>query len=247
MKPEYKIAAGLRAAENEESVMAKQNKLLIVVAICAIAAIAITAITLVIRDNKDKPKMVDENVTIEEITETDSDAEPAPVYHIDLTQYGGIYDFYMYFNTEAETYEMKINGETAGSGSYTREGNCITVTGQDGNGNEVEPHSYLIAEDYLLMASSMLNGAVPEGEKFSAILSVEQMGGNLISYEFKEDGTVTIISKPDDEEAAIIEGTYTREGNLLTIKSEETDFIPYYIYHDHAFTSYFVKEAAEES
>ncbi len=227
--------------------MLKQNKALLIVTICAIAAIAITAIAMLVKDNKDKPKSVTDEITIEDLTEEDFDGELAPAYHQDLTQFSGIYDFWIYFNTEAETYELTINDVTGASGSYERTGNRITVTGKDGNGNEIQPADYLIDGEYLLMASSYLNGTIPEGETFDVVIGTEQLDSTKLSYEFRKDGTVTIISKYKTDKSVIIEGTYTREGDILKIESEESTFAPYIIYHDHLFTSYFVKSEPAES
>lgn len=225
----------------------KQNKGLLIVTICAIAAIVITAAALLVRDNKDKPKTVADEVTIEDLTDTEFDGAPAAAYHQDLTQYSGIYDFWIYFDAESKTYELTINEATGASGPYEINGNRITASGKDGNGKEVLPADYLIAGDYLLMASSYLNGTVPEGETFDAVFGTEQLDGTKLSYEFKKDGSVRIVSKYESEASAVIEGTYKREGNLLTISSEENTFIPYIIYKDHLFTSYFTESDPAET
>lgn len=96
--------------------------------------------------------------------------------------------------------------------------------------------SYIIYKDYLIRTESVLDGKIPEGERFDAILKYD----NGHSFTFNKDGTYSI------ETGFILnEGTYEREGNVITCDFGDGDNKKICIWYNNKFYSVAYQKVSE--
>lgn len=226
----------------------KRKKLLIILMLI-IAAIIIVIVVLAAHRNMTRASVQESSVSVEELVKETEQLEIAAAYCCDLGIYGeDNSQLWVYFDVNENTFVNQIGDEPVAQGSYTTNGNEIITSVEDEDGNEVSVIRYLLDGEYLLIEDGVYNGEIPDGDTFEAVVEKTDSLGNIIRYTFREDGTYTCLEIPEDTEekdGTTMEGTYTRDGNVIQRTLSGNEMIPFYVYEGYLFPSYYVETDAD--
>lgn len=226
----------------------KRKKLLIIL-ILIIAVVIIVIAVLAVRRNRTGTSGQESSVSVEELVRETDQPEIAAAYCCDLGIYGeDNTQLWVYFDVDEKTFVNRIGDDPVAQGSYTTNGNEIITSVEDEDGNEISVIRYLLDGEYLLIEDGIYNGEIPDGDTFEAVAEKTDSLGNLIRYTFRGDGTYTCLEVPKDTEekdGTTMEGTYTRDGNVIQRTLSDNEMIPFYVYEGHLFPSYYVETDAD--
>ncbi len=228
--------------------MKRKRKLFIILILVAAAAVIIIA-ALAVHGNKAGVSGGEGGASAEELVRDDKQAEPADAYCCDLSIYGDDNTaLWVYFDRDAGTFENRIGDDPAAQGTFSVNGNEIITVAKDGDGNELAVIKYLLDDGYLLIEDGIYGGAIPDGDTFEAVAEKTDSTGTVIRYTFREDGTYTCLEIPDgteEKDGTSMEGTYSRDGNMINRTLSGNDMIPFYVYDGRLFVSYYIETDAD--
>mgnify|MGYP001104112377 CR=1 FL=1 len=153
---------------------------------------------------------------------------------------------YYKFDADQGTYEEVWGERSLMTGSYTIEGDIVTLVsdGKEEIGAESETMTCYLEGDLLIPHNYIYEGTVPEEDVFDAQCTMTDSAGQEYVAEFSKDGgyTYTIRGMAGGGDS-VIKGTYEREGNFLHRKNDDgaplTDF---YIYQGKLAGIFYTKE-----
>lgn len=153
---------------------------------------------------------------------------------------------YYKFDADQGTYEEVWGERSLMTGSYTIEGDIVTLVsdGKEEIGAESETMTCYLEGDLLIPHNYIYEGTVPEEDVFDAQCTMTDSAGQEYVAEFSKDGgyTYTIRGMAGGDDS-VLKGTYEREGNFLHRKNDDgaplTDF---YIYQGKLAGIFYTKE-----
>lgn len=228
--------------------MKRKRKLwMIIVAALAVLAVVIVAVT--VSKNKTGTSGGGDGIDAGELIRNDKQAEPADAYCCDLGIYGDDNTaLWVYFDRDAGTFVNQIGDDPVAQGTFSVNGNEIITVAEDGDGNELAVIKYLLDDGYLLIEDGIYDGEIPDGNTFEAVVEKKDSTGTVIRYTFREDGTYTCLEIPNgtkEKDGTSMEGTYSREGNVINRTLSGNDMIPFYVYEGRLFVSYYIETDAD--
>ncbi len=128
---------------------------------------------------------------------------------------------------------VEIVGLSEMNGEWFIEDNRLLI-----HGYLYDSSSYKYIDGYLVAENSLINGVIPDGDKFAGTITyIENSTNTKMVFNFKIDGTYEKIyyDNSDGEENGRVAGEYIREGNLISVtsidKSGNTK-VSNYLYYD---------------
>lgn len=223
----------------------RQKKKLFIILILVIAAAVIVIAALAVHRNKAEASGQKSSVSAEELVQDVERLDIAAAYSCDLGVYGeDNTTLWVLFDNSEKTFVNRIGDETVAKGSFSTRGNEILTSVEDEDGNEAAVIKYLLDGRYLLIEDGLYNGEIPDEDTFEAVVEKTDSLGNTIRYTFREDGTYTCLEIPDgteEKDGTSMEGTYSRDGNVISRTLSGNEMIPFYVYENHLFVSYYVE------
>lgn len=223
----------------------RQKKKLFIILIPVIAAAVVVIAALAVHHNRAGASGQKSGVSAEELVQDVGQLDIAAAYSCDLGVYGeDNTTLWVLFDDSEKTFVNRIGEETAAKGDFSTNGNEIVTTAQDQEGNELAVIKYLLDGEYLLIEDGVYNGEIPDGDTFEAVAEKADSLGNMIRYTFREDGTYTCLEIPngtEEKDGTSMEGTYSRDGSVISRTLSGNEMIPFYVYENHLFVSYYVE------
>ena len=138
---------------------------------------------------------------------------------------------YYKFDADKGTYEELWGERSLMTGTYTVEGDKITVVsdGKEELGAGSETDTILVKDKLLIPESYIYEGEIPSGDTFDAECTMNDIAGQKYIVSFSKDGkyTYTVQNKSGGNDSSM-SGTYEREGDFLHRTNAEgvqlTDF-----------------------
>lgn len=222
----------------------RQKKLLIILIPIIVAAVIAIAV-LAVRHNRTGADGQKGSVSAEGLVQDVEQLDIAAAYSCDLGVYGeDNTTLWVFFDNSEKTFVNRIGDEPVAKGSFSTNGNEIVATAEDEDGNELAVTKYLLDGGYLLIEDGIYSGDIPDGDTFEAVAEKTDSLGNTIRYTFRKDGTYTCLEIPDgmeEKDGTSMEGTYSRDGNVISRTLSGNEMIPFYVYENHLFVSYYVE------
>ncbi len=154
---------------------------------------------------------------------------------------------YYKFDAEEGTFEELWGERTLLTGSYTVEGDTLTLVTDEKEdiGAKSETITFLIQDGLLLDRQYLYEGSLPPDDTFDAECTMTDFAGQEYIVRFAKDGsyTYTIKALSADGDDKVMKGTYEREGDLIHRTNADggpmTDF---YVYDGRLAGIFYTKE-----
>ncbi len=230
--------------------MNKSEKVAVIALIVgAIAAVIVIAIGIGVKLAQEAKKVDTQAagvIELSDIADTDADVTLYEYYCYGVTVNDEDTEFVMSFDAEAGTFVSYMGSDTLAEGDYVQEGNLVTITSYNDDGEVYGQQKFLIDGEYLLMEDAFYYGEIPDGETFEASAERTSSSNKLVTCTFYEDGTYILSQVSEDGDTSSAEGTYSRSGNLIERTVSDVETTPYYVYNGLLVVSFYSAYIVEE-